>query len=237
LKRGKAGLIYVDGNMGPDNTHSREGTVIVNFCGRKISVKTGIVRLSQAFKYPIIPILTSQTKQQGKANHLVEMGDPILPRKITGQTKAEYQYETMQSLYLALEKRVKKDPTQWEYALCLHRWLTQTPSESTNSQSETKVLPPIDELLGVDEHIVINPKTTAKIQKGDKCVLVDVREGRGYIPPIWMPDLFDDLSQEDGTSLRAIKSKSADEESYQKTLSVLDQLRSIDLLTIKQVST
>ena len=52
LREGRVGLIYVDGNMGPDGHKVEEGGVEVDFFGRRIRVKEGIARLAHGLDYP-----------------------------------------------------------------------------------------------------------------------------------------------------------------------------------------
>src|SRR5438093_650502 len=62
LREGRVGLIYVDGNMGPDGHKVEEGGVDVDFVGRRIRVKEGIARLSHSLRMPVLPLLVEPQK-------------------------------------------------------------------------------------------------------------------------------------------------------------------------------
>ncbi|MGI2170138.1 hypothetical protein ACROAE_08070 [Shewanella sp. MF05960] len=118
LKENRVGGIYVDGNMGPDSFLNNDGCTSVDFFGSELSVKAGIARLSLLLKLPILPVFCNGID----GNSSIEIAEVIKPKTLS-ETKLEFVNKVMQRLYSSLELKVLNDPTSWEYALCLHRWV------------------------------------------------------------------------------------------------------------------
>lgn len=223
LRAKRVGVIYVDGNMGPQTYQAGESTVIVDFFDRKIKVKAGITRLAQAFNYPILPAFTAEMHD---GPH-VQFGRPILPRDKAEQTKAEWQLSTMQHLYKTLEQQVSIDPSQWEYAMCLHRWLAKDPNQGgIASNTDKHPIEPLDH----EDIIQINRKNVSVIERGEKSFWVDVNAEKGYMAPTFMPHLFKSLEQNEGVRINDLLSQSEDSDQHQKILKALEQLHRDQLI-------
>lgn len=129
LKRIKAGrylAIYVDGNMGPDGHHCREGIEVVHFGNVKVRVKAGIARLASQFSLPVLPLFC----QSEPAGPVVYTGE-LLPPPMSNPDASQ---QLMQQLYQQLFQWVAARPEQWEYAACLQRWLVTTDLASNAEQ-------------------------------------------------------------------------------------------------------
>lgn len=110
IRNGKIPAIYVDGNMGPDGCHVKEGSTEVEFFNREIKVKEGISRLSKAFNIPVLPIFIVNDNE-------------INVSKITMNSLLHPGVNMMQKLYLQLESHVRMAPEHWEFIVCYHRWI------------------------------------------------------------------------------------------------------------------
>ena len=168
LRSGFIGGIYIDGNMGPSNKISSEGCVNVNFFNHSISVKAGIARLSLLLKLPILPIFCDGHKE----NPSVYFGELISPLNNEIQNKEAYYQKVMQSLYLALEKAVKNSPEDWEYALCLHRWINSVDIPTY------KEIP----LLNINT-ITLNTDKISILEKEEGLVIINTFMSKGFRVP------------------------------------------------------
>ncbi len=106
--------IYVDGNMGPDGVHCKEGATTVQFGMLTIRVKVGAARLAAQFGLPILPLFCYS---EG-ATSVVQTGTLLSPPA----NNEEALQQCMQQLYQQLFLRLRQRPEQWEYAACLQRW-------------------------------------------------------------------------------------------------------------------
>ncbi len=144
LRAGRIGLIYVDGNMGPDGHLVADGAVEVDFLGCRIRVKAGIARLAQSLQLPILPLLVRQDSMGASS---VTLGSLLAPASKSEATSPELrdadQQQMMQSLYVDLAAAVESGAQYWEFAFCLHRWLAQAPDE-TACASPQCATPPLD---------------------------------------------------------------------------------------------
>lgn len=180
LKRGRVGVIYVDGNMGPDGHNVNEGAVEVDFLGLPIRVKAGIARLARSMKLPILPVMTRQTP----AGPEVRFGAWIQARAEAGDmTPLEAETRVMQALYDELASDVAADPTQWEFAFCLHRW---------RQQSETPVS--AECALHDSAGLQIAPEDVALLDRSDGLYWVDVRKQKAYRIPAFARGWYECLS-------------------------------------------
>lgn len=133
LQRVRAGrylAIYVDGNMGPDGVHCKEGATQVQFGPIQIRVKAGAARLAAQFRLPLLPLFCHS---EGDIS-VVRAGQllPAPPSEVAGLQHC------MQQLYAQLLSHLEKRPEQWEYAACLQRW--RVSSEASASEQLPDIL-------------------------------------------------------------------------------------------------
>ncbi len=136
LQRVRAGrylAIYVDGNMGPDGVHCKEGATTVQFGPLTIRVKAGAARLAAQFRLPLLPLFC-----HSDGDIPVVQAAPLLAAPANDDTA---QQQCMQQLYDALWCQLRQRPQQWEYAACLQRWLEQSEAAGTAPQPAPQSAP------------------------------------------------------------------------------------------------
>ncbi|MEZ5463798.1 MAG: hypothetical protein R3F22_00950 [Lysobacteraceae bacterium] len=176
LKRGRAGLIYVDGNMGPDGHLLEEGATDIEFLGMRIRVKTGIARLASAMQYPILPLLAVPDSGNPHQHRLLEL-PAILPQN-EGDEDTRLS-RTMQACYDALANAVESAPHLWEFAFCLHRWV----------QTATQQEPGMDRpTLGGE--LEIDPSTVIEFPRDDGVYWLHLERQRAYRLPDYTRGLY-----------------------------------------------
>lgn len=226
LRSGRIGLIYVDGNMGPNDEGNteHEDQVTVKFFNKNIRVKAGITRLSHAFKYPILPLFTKQVNGQ----QTIEPGELIHPLNADKSDKTKWQQATMQTLYTALEHQVTDDPSQWEYALCLHRWLTKSENTGENSTLEEKTVP----LLSPEDSIKVNRKSVSVMNLNDQIYWVDVNREKVIASPNLTPNLFKLLDEQPGIKVSKLLHYFSGKSNQDLAINILNELNKKSLIEI-----
>ncbi len=182
LRQGRIGLLYADGNMGPDGHLVDEGGVTVDFLGKSIRVKAGVARLSISLGLPIVPLII----REGADGDGLDFGPTLLPpdkatlNDVSEETRA--QQRIMQSLYQQLAQAVESRPERWEFAFCFHRWLDQNSAEVTES---TPRLP-----VSEDQPLRLNPQRVTQMQRADGVYWIHVGRQRAYRLPTWAAGLY-----------------------------------------------
>jgi lauroyl/myristoyl acyltransferase len=181
LRSGRVGVIYADGNMGPDGQRVEESAVEVDFLGQRIRVKCGIARLAQALRLPVLPLLAVADANDPARAHSVRMSAEILPDGSARSREAATR-RIMQDCYDTLAAEVAAAPQHWEFAYCLHRWLRPV------STSEDVV--PAAQLteahwLKIDHSLVV-----AYPPQHDGVYWLHVGRQRAYRLPAWSVDLY-----------------------------------------------
>lgn len=226
LRAGRIGLIYVDGNMGPETNQKQENELLVDFFDKTIKVKAGIARLAQAFNYPILPLFIVGSDENAR----IEFDSPILPRDKKSQSKETWQLQTMQSLYTKLEKRVAEDPSQWEYAMCLHRWLAGANANKTEDKdTETRKanLP-----LELHHHVKINRRNVSVLKRQESVFWVDVNAEAVIPSPKVKPELFELLDNNSGFPVGELLANS---ETNETVFAILQQLHQRNLIEVSSL--
>lgn len=192
LREGRVGLIYVDGNMGPDGNLVEEGAVRVEFLGKRIRVKAGIARLAIGLGLPILPLFA--LRQGGSIE--VRFTSPVLaPDKRTLRTESETEAalsDVMEELYSRLAAQVLRAPQQWEFAFCFHRWL---------DEAEASAAPSFDaEILVASRRLTLDRQRIAEFLRDDEVFWIHVGRQRAFRLPSWAKG-FHGCLQSDGASV------------------------------------
>ncbi len=167
LREGRTGLIYVDGNMGPDGHRLDQGGIEVDFLGKRIRVKEGIARLAQSLRRVVIPLVVRTSLDA--PDHVVA-GEPLVaPRDTEGRQRM------MQSIYNALAAEVEKDPVPWEFAFCLHRWMVADAAPGF----------PLEHGLDEDAPIALLPQHVTLFERDRHQYWVHVGSQMAYRLPDW----------------------------------------------------
>jgi lauroyl/myristoyl acyltransferase len=161
IRGGHAPAIYIDGNMGPDGVHAKNGAVEVDFFGKRIRVKSGVKRLSKKFLLPVVPLF-ARVDENGKP--CLSIGEPVTSS-----------CSMMQNLYQQLEKHVSNDPSCWEFSACLHRWIA--PEYPQNQPSLT--------LNSDNIGFVPNLELVRQYSKGENLFLVHIKYQKALKIPQW----------------------------------------------------
>lgn len=172
LRGGRIGLIYVDGNMGPEGDRVEEGAAEVEFLGRRIRVKLGIARLSRALRVPVLPLFVD--RPHADADRASVRAGSLLPPPVDDQGQASM----MQRLYDGLAAAVATDAAAWEFAFCLHRWIVdQRPATSLGRAPAAAPL-------------TMPPDRVALLSREEQDYWVHVGCQRAYALPTWARGLY-----------------------------------------------
>jgi hypothetical protein len=182
LKQGRTGLIYVDGNMGPDGHKVQEGAVEVDFLGLKIRVKAGIARLARSMKLPILPVMT-RLSPGGPCLRYGAWIDAHADSLECARARGD-ETSVMQALYDELAREVAADPAQWEFAFCLHRWRQSADSAAAVASGEPSAA----------TGFRIAPQDVALLDREDGLYWVDVRRQKAYRIPAFARGWYERLS-------------------------------------------
>jgi lauroyl/myristoyl acyltransferase len=178
LKKGNVGGIYVDGNMGPTSRNSNKGCVKVDYFDYAISVKAGISRLSIMLKLPILPVFSSPSVHSPE----IQFGGLIHPahyvEKYSKKLAPKYM---MQTLYSLLEEKVRLEPSHWEFALCLHRWV-QHPLMANNQKANIS--------LNNIKRLRVNTKAVSVMELNGKLYWINTQLAKGFSIPDSLISIF-----------------------------------------------
>jgi lauroyl/myristoyl acyltransferase len=177
LRQGRIGLIYVDGNMGPDGHLVEEGGVRIGFLGKRIRVKAGIARLAIGLGLPILPLFASVRDGRIHVQFKPLIAPPGKSDLADGEQTDAALTSIMQSLYDALGDQVRQAPEHWEFAFCFHRWLDQR--EAVEVAREACELPALDLELTVDTQRV------TEFRRESEVFWIHVGRQRAYRLPDW----------------------------------------------------
>lgn len=177
LRDGRLGLIYVDGNMGPDGHLVEEGAVAVDFLGHRIRVKEGIARLAQGLGLPVLPLFATAPVDGGpacvRAGRLLSLeahADPAIA--------ASLRQVLMQSLYEQLGALVREAPAPWEFGFCLHRWIQPATTTPDPVMPEARA-------STAAAWLQVQPERIAPYQRDGELYWVDVRRQKAFRLPSW----------------------------------------------------
>lgn len=215
LRSGRIGGIYVDGNMGPSSQLPTDDCVYVNFFGKTFKVKAGIARLSLLLNIPILPVFCSGDT----SNPSIHFGKLISPPDKSNACKQVYYNHAMQSLYLGLQEQVKNSPENWEYALCMHRWISST-------DSNIKCHTPTDKV----KFISINSNKVSFLLKDRRLVIVNTERGKGFKVPSELTETLSSLFSLDTVAWERFK-LDIERENYSAER-LLEQMLTADIINI-----
>jgi lauroyl/myristoyl acyltransferase len=191
LRKGRLGLIYVDGNMGPDGHLVEDGAVRVEFLGKRIRVKAGIARLSIGLGLPVLPLFASTRNGSVHAEFRPLIIPPAKSGPADGVQADGALISIMQMLYTQLASEVLRAPEHWEFAFCFHRWLDE--AESAGSSSAGGNLPAEDHSLTVDARRI------TEFRRDREVFWIHVGRQRAYRLPEWAHGLYARMDSGQGT--------------------------------------
>ena len=178
LKAGKIAGIYVDGNMGPGAKINKDNCIKVNFFDFEIGVKPGIARLSTILRLPILPIFCKKNESGNEAIYFKKIIEPA-----NKKTRAEKEKNVMQLLYRQLENEIKLSPSEWEFALCMHRWRLSPQVKVKVSDSK-------------EDSLSLSKERISIIRKGKSTYWVNILTARGIKIPLELNSLFTKILEE-----------------------------------------
>lgn len=215
LKRGRAGLIYVDGNMGPDGHLVEEGATEVEFMGLRIRVKTGIARLALAMRLPILPLLAVPSAQDPQQHRLIGL-PPILPGVVRDESRS---VDTiMQACYDALAHAVEAAPQLWEFAFCLHRWVQVAPAPEPCVAPRAEI-----------DTMTLDPSTVIEFPRDDGVYWLHLGRQRAYRLPDYTRTLYAWIAEQP-RSQRAVIDHLSIHASAEEVMALVDELNRRELL-------
>jgi len=98
-------------------------------------------------------------------------------------SKEQYCHHVIQGLYNGLEAKVKDSPADWEYALCLHRWLASSNSTAAEAKRNWEGISVIN----------LNANHVTSLVKGDSFFLVNTESSKGFKVPHQLVPVFQSL--------------------------------------------
>jgi len=218
LKAGRIGVIYVDGNMGPDGHMVEESAVEVDFLGLKMRVKSGIGRLATSLSLPVVPMLAERS---GKGGTMLPV---IVPRSSPKGAAREHEIvRIMQECYTTLGKAVSASPQDWEFAFCLHRWIS---ADNSSQQSDRPTFVPTSSAKAR-----IDPKNVVYYSCPDGIYWLHIERQRAYKLPSWCGDIYHLLTktpQEVRTLLTLLQRRAP----INETTNIVEQLHSLGLIDV-----
>ncbi|MEM6293116.1 MAG: hypothetical protein AAGA54_17700 [Myxococcota bacterium] len=135
LKRERCVLMFVDGNSGVEGRLRGRGAVELNFLGRPIWARPGIVALAETSGAAIVTLHTRLAEDTSRA--VLEFQPPT---PIAEGNRSERHRATMQGLFDDLDRQVRARPDQWEEWWLLPKWWTHAPAPARRRQG---VRPPV----------------------------------------------------------------------------------------------
>ena len=190
LRHGRIGLIYVDGNMGPDGHEVEEGAVGIDFLGRRIKVKEGIARLAHSLRLPVLPLFVVPSPAGEEPSDRVHAGPllhPLQDRSAAPEILASSRLRMMQSLYDLLAEQVVRAASPWEFAFCLHRWIVDAGPSRTHVDLSVLKLP---------AQLSLRKQQIALYERDGDPYWVDVDRQKAFRLPDWAHGLYEFLAQQ-----------------------------------------
>lgn len=184
LRKGRVGLIYADGNMGPDGHLVEEGGVVVDFLGKSIRVKAGIARLAIGLGLPIVPLLVRGDREVDQVCFRPAVLPPNKAELAGEDAEHAAQRDIMQSLYENLATEVERGPERWEFAFCFHRWLDQPAADLQLDDTDA---------IGLDQPLWVDPQSVTQYQRADGVYWIHVGRQRAYRLPDWAAGLYQQM--------------------------------------------
>ncbi|MGB0132726.1 hypothetical protein [Dokdonella sp.] len=185
LRKGRAGLIYVDGNMGPDGHLVEEGAIRLEFLGKRIRVKAGIARLSIGLGLPVLPLFASTRSGTVHAEAKPLIFPPSKASLVDDTQTDAALTSIMQTLYTQLASEVQRAPEHWEFAFCFHRWLDEI---------EPTALPSKDGDLPAENHsLTVDAQRITEFRRDGEVFWIHVGRQRAYRLPQWARGLYAQL--------------------------------------------
>lgn len=176
IRKGRIGLIYVDGNLGPEGAEMNEDDIVVKFFSREIKVKSGIARLAHSCDAAILPVFAG-----GRENPKLKFGEMIRSpresgRKLSEEDFLQFSRLTMQKIYRDLENIVSSSPSDWEFAFCLHRWLVPIRAKNITTAIDN---------LDHETTIAINQQRFVPYTTSNTWYFIDVLTQKAVALPKW----------------------------------------------------
>jgi lauroyl/myristoyl acyltransferase len=196
LRKGRAGLIYVDGNMGPDGHLVEDGGVRVEFLGKRIRAKAGIARLSIGLGLPVLPVFAS-TRDGSVHAEIRSLITPPAKSDLFDDAQTDAALTSiMQTLYTHLASEVRRAPEHWEFAFCFHRWL---------DESESAALTHDDGPLPAESHpLKVDAQRITEFRRDGEVFWIHVGRQRAYRLPQWAHGLHACLDSDRTTLGRSL---------------------------------
>jgi lauroyl/myristoyl acyltransferase len=184
LRAGRVGLIYVDGNMGPDGHKLEEGGVDVDFFGRRIRVKEGVARLAHGLGVPVLPLFVEPRENEDRVAFGALL-HPLPKAKASAADLESSRQGMMQELYRHLEDRVRRSPSLWEFAFCLHRWIVPSGRHTQRAPLGLKL----------PERVTLRPGEVALFERDGQQYWVHVGLQLAFQLPVWARGLYAFLTE------------------------------------------
>jgi hypothetical protein len=112
-------MIYLDGNTGAALPGGEKAlnTTTVDFFHLKLAVRHGACQIAYLRQVPVVPVFASWGPGRKPT---VTFLQPLVPRPM--DSLAGFCRETMQQLFALAEQELRKDPSQLEHWVYVHRW-------------------------------------------------------------------------------------------------------------------
>ena len=179
VKAGHSLLFYLDGNAGVGGMQSsNENMTQIRWFDHAIQSRIGLSFISHFLQIPIVPVLCYR---RGLLLNTLYFGEALQPRKQAAT--ADVHQQVTQQLFDFLADFVKKDPSQWEAWMYLHRFISAPP------------LPVAPETQGIcnDMTLSFNHQKYQLLKYGEQLVVFDPTYFRYFTVPTDCTAVVEDL--------------------------------------------
>lgn len=179
VKAGHSLLFYLDGNAGVGGMQSsNENMTPIRWFDQSIQSRIGLSFISHFLQIPIVPVLCYR---RGLLQNTLYFGDALQPQM--QEATADVHQQVTQQLFDFLATFVRKDPSQWEAWMYLHRFISTPPL-----LSEPKTI-----VLDNDKTLSFNHQKYQLLKYGSQLVVFDSSHFRYFTVPTDCSAVVEDL--------------------------------------------
>lgn len=179
VKAGHSLLFYLDGNAGVGGMQSsNENMTQIRWFDHAIQSRIGLSFISHFLQIPIVPVLCYR---RGLLQNTLYFGEAVQPQEQAAT--ADLHQRVTQQLFDFLSGFVKKDPSQWEAWMYLHRFISLPPLPATSETQD----------VCNDLALSFNHQKYQLLKYGEQLVVFDTSHFRYFTVPADCSTVVEDL--------------------------------------------
>lgn len=179
VKAGHSLLFYLDGNAGVGGMQSsNENMTQIRWFDHAIQSRIGLSFISHFLQIPIVPVLCYR---RGLLQNTLYFGEAVQPQEQAAT--ADLHQRVTQQLFDFLSGFVKKDPSQWEAWMYLHRFISLPPLPTTSETQD----------VCNDLALSFNHQKYQLLKYGEQLVVFDTSHFRYFTVPADCSTVVEDL--------------------------------------------